>query len=339
LRVLLDAMGGDNAPEEIVKGCIGAIKEMDGFSVILIGDRSKIDEILMREQFKSDRLTIKHTTEVISIDDAPVKAIRYKKDSSMVVGFNMLKEKKGDVFLSAGNSGALMAGGLFILGRIANVDRPALAPLAPSKKGMALLIDGGANTVCRPINFLQFGVMGSIYMKELFGINQPKVGIISNGTEENKGTELVRDSYALMKKANINFVGNVEARQITEGDVDVFVCDGFVGNALLKLYEGLGKFLVDSIKDIFGGGILPKFAALIVKKKLKKFAKLVNYEEYGGVPLLGVKGKVIKSHGSSKAKTIKFAVINAANFAKSSVLEQIEEQIFSMEGENIEQKS
>ncbi len=230
-----------------------------------------------------------------------------------------------------------MTGGLFILGRIANVDRPALAPLAPSKKGMALIIDGGANTVCKPINLLQFAVMGSIYMKELFGIKEPKVGIINNGTEENKGTELVRNSHELLKKTNLNFVGYVEARQITEGDVDVFVCDGFVGNVLLKLYEGLGKFMIDSIKDIFNGGVLTKFAALAVKKKLKKFAKSVNYEEYGGVPLLGVKGKVIKSHGSSKAKTIKYAVINAANFGKSDILKQIEEEFRNMEVDNIEQ--
>lgn len=336
MKVLVDAMGGDNAPYDIVRGCIDAVKETEDFEVVLIGDEEIIKKILADEGFKNDRLIIRHASQVILNTDAPTKAIREKKDSSMVVGFNMLKNNEGDVFLSAGNSGALMAGGLFILGRIANVDRPALAPLAPSEKGMALIIDGGANTVCRPINFLQFAMMGSIYMKELFGIENPKVGLISNGTEETKGTELIRSSHELLKKSNLNFVGNVESRQVTEGDVDVFVCDGFVGNIMLKLYEGLGQFMIRSLKDIFSGSIWTKFAALLVKKKLKAFAGKVNYEEYGGVPLLGVKGRVIKSHGSSKARTIKYAVIVAANFAKSSVLEHFEKEFKEMEVEKFE---
>lgn len=337
MRILVDAMGGDNAPDEIVRGCIDAVNESGGYDVLLIGDNKKINRIIKEKKFNNSRLKIVHAQEIITNEDLPTKAIRNKKDSSMVVGFNLLKEKKGDVFLSAGNSGALLAGALFILGRLEGVDRPALAPVLPTKNGGALLIDAGANTICKPINYMQFGIMGSIYMKETFNIENPKVGLLNVGSEEKKGNEVIKQAYLLLSSSNINFIGNIEGRQLPAGEVNVAVCDGFVGNVLLKFLEGTGSFIFSALNEVYSKNIISKLAALAVKKELRKFKKRLDYEEYGGAPLLGVNGKVIKGHGSSNAKTIKNAVIKAYNYAKSSVLEQIKQEFKNMEVEYIEQ--
>lgn len=334
--ILVDAMGGDHAPEAIVNGCIDALNEREGYNLTLIGDSEKIKGILKEKKYDSARLNILHAKDVISMEDS-ANAFRTKKESSMVVGLNLLKEKKGDVFLSAGNTKVLMTGATLILKRIKGVDRPALAPVIPAKKGGVCLIDGGANTLCKPINYLQFAIMGSIFMKEVFEVAQPKIGLINNGTEENKGTDVVKQAYELLSTSNINFSGNIEGRDITDSIVDVAVCDGFVGNILLKFFEGAGSFIKENLKGIFYKNWISKIAALLVMGDLKKFNKKIDYTEYGGVPLLGVNGKVMKAHGSSNAKAIKNAIFKAYIYGKSSVVEQISEQFKNMEVDAIEQ--
>lgn len=334
--ILVDAMGGDHAPDEITKGCIDAINEMDGFEILLIGNRDKIEKILKERNFNSQRLKIIHAEQIITMEDQPTKAIKTKKDSSMVVGFNLLKEKAGEVFVSAGNTGALMAGAMFILGRISGVDRPALAPIIPTKTGGTLLVDAGANAVCKPINYVQFGIMGSIYMKDVFNIENPKVGLINVGTEEKKGNETIKQAYALLSKSPINFIGNIEGKELPEGKVNVAVCDGFVGNILLKFMEGIGSFFVGELKAVYSKNIISKISGLAVKKGLSLFKKKIDPSEYGGVPLLGVNGKVVKAHGSSNAKAIKNAIFKAYNFAKSPIIDKIREEFENMEVEDFE---
>ena len=302
---------------------------------MLLGDSEKIERILSENKFDSKRVSIKNTTEVITNDDIPTKAIKTKKDSSMVVGFNTLKQNCGDVFISCGNTGALLTGATLILGRIPGIDRPALAPVIPTKKGGALLIDAGFNTVCRPINYLQFGVMGSIYMKEMFNIEKPRVGLINVGSEEIKGNETIRQAYALLSNSNINFVGNVEGRDLPNGDVDVAVCDGFVGNVLLKFMEGVGAFIHEGLKEVYYKNFISKFFALLVRNELKKFKKKLDYEEYGGAPVLGINGTVIKCHGNSNAKSFKKSMLKAYSFAKSTIMEQIKHEICHMEVGNV----
>jgi len=326
LLILVDAMGGDRAPGDIVDGCIDALEEAEGFDIMLLGDVSKIDSIIKKRKFLSPRLKVFHTSEVITGDDIPTKAIKTKKDSSMVVGLRMLKEKKGDVFISAGNTGALSVGSLLLLGRINGIDRPALAPVIPTKNGPTLLIDAGLNTNCKPENYEQFARIGTIYMKETFNITNPRVGLINIGIEENKGYEIVKYAYARLNNSDINFVGNVEGRQIPQGDIDVAVCDGFIGNVLLKFLEGIGSFLHEGLNGVYRENIMSRMSALLVKRSLKKFMKKLDYEEYGGTPILGIDGTVIKCHGSSNARSIKNAIIRACQFAKTSILVQIKNE-------------
>lgn len=337
MRILVDAMGGDQAPGEIVNGCIDAIKKSDGYDIVLLGDSQAIDKILKERKFSDSRLKIKHTSQVISNEDIPTKAIKTKKDSSMVTGFRLLKEKEGDVFLSAGNTGALLTGALLLLGRIKGVDRPALAPVIPTKRGCAMLIDAGLNTVCKPENYLQFGIIGSIYMKEIFNVENPRIGLLNVGSENRKGNEVIKLAYERLSNSNINFVGNIEGHQLPEGDVDVALCDGFVGNVLLKFLEGVGSFIFEGIREVYSKNIYSKISALAVRKELSKFKKRLDYEEYGGTPILGVNGITFKCHGSSNAKTIKNSVIKAYKFAKSSVTDRIKDQFRKMEVEYIEQ--
>lgn len=335
MNIIVDAMGGDNAPNDIVKGCIRAIDEVEGFNVLLIGNTKKIDSILKENNYNTSRIDIIHANEVITNEDIPTKAIKQKKDSSMVLGMNLLNDDKGDVFISAGNTGALMTGATLILGRIEGIDRPALAPVIPTKKGGALLIDAGFNTVCKPVNYLQFGIIGSIYMSEIFNIKNPTVGLINVGTEEKKGNETIKQAYNLLSDSNLNFIGNIEGREILEGEVNVAVCDGFVGNVLLKFLEGVGSFIYDGLRDVYSKNIFSKVAYLMVKGELKKFKKRLDYEEYGGVPVLGINKTVFKCHGSSNIKSIKNTVIQAYNFAKSSIMDQIKKEICCMEVKNV----
>ncbi|GAE89214.1 phosphate acyltransferase PlsX [Acetivibrio straminisolvens] len=335
--ILVDAMGGDNAPDAIVNGCLDAVSEAEGFEVLLIGDEERIREILNKRSYDTSRVKIHHASEVITVEDTPTKAIKTKKDSSMVVGFKLLKEKKGDIFLSCGNSGALMAGALFILGRIKGVDRPAIAAIVPTKSGKGLIIDAGLNTVCKPVNYQQFGIMGSIYMKEMLGVDNPKVGLLNIGAEVGKGNETLKNAYSLLSESSINFVGNIEGNDVALGTVDVVVCDGFAGNVLLKFYEGAGSYFFSLIKGILLKNFKTKMAALLLKKDMKVIKMIMDADENGGAPILGVDGLVLKSHGSSNAKTIKNVVIKASKFAGTKVLEKIRQEFVNMEVEEIEQ--
>lgn len=332
LNILIDAMGGDNAPEATVIGAVNAVNELNGFNIILFGVRKRIDEILEKQKYDDSRIKVIHTEEIITNDESPTKAIRQKKDSSMSVGFDMLKVGSGDVLISAGSTGALMAGGLLKLGRIKGIDRPALPFYFPGEKGPILVLDAGANTVCKPINYLQFGIMGAIYMKDVFSIENPEVGLINVGSEDGKGNETIKQAYSLLEDSHVNFVGNIEGRDIPEGKVDVAVCDGFVGNVLLKFAEGIASYFFKNLKELYTKNVFTKLSGLSLKGGLRNFKKKVDYTEYGGVPLLGIKGKVIKCHGSSNEKAIKNAVLMAVRFAKSNVIEDISDEMIKMEG-------
>ena len=310
MKILLDAMGGDKAPDANIKGAIKAIDQIEA-EVILIGNeeiiRSKVKELYGKELEEiSSRLKIHHTTETIEMEDIPTQAIKHKKDSSMVVGFNMLKEGKGDVFISAGNSGALLTGATLLVGRIKGVDRPALAGILPAYKSRLVLMDCGANTNCKPINLLQFAQMASIYLETTLGVKNPKVGLLNIGTEETKGNDLTKSSYNLLKEKaegmNINFIGNVEGRDAFSGKVDIIVTDGFTGNIFLKAVEGLGKFVKRTLSESLKKNIISKLAAIPSLPAINRFAKTVDYKEYGGALFLGVKKPIVKAHGSSDEK-------------------------------------
>ncbi|HHW00061.1 MAG TPA: phosphate acyltransferase PlsX [Clostridiaceae bacterium] len=336
MRILVDAMGGDNAPDAIVNGCIDAVKCQTGFDIILIGDDDRIRKILESRKFSSPRIQVIHAKEVITNEDIPTRAIRLKKNSSMVVGFNMLKQKEGDVLISAGNTGALLTGALLILGRLKGVERPALGAVIPTKKGKALLIDAGLNSTCKPTNYLQFGILGSVYFKELFGIESPSVGLVNMGTEAKKGTQVLKNAYELLSKSNLNFIGNVEGRDIPEGNVDIAVCDGYVGNVLLKFLEGAGSFFMAFLKGMFKRTIFSKLSLLFVMRDMKEFKKQLDADVDGGAPILGVNGLVIKSHGNSNARTIKHVVLKAYNLVNNSLMEKIQRSLSNLEAGNIE---
>ena len=314
MKILLDAMGGDNAPEASIKGAVKAIKEIES-EIILIGNeeikKKKIKEIYNKENISeiSDRLKIQNSTETIEMEDIPTQAIKHKKDSSMVVGFNMLKKDEGDVFISAGNSGALLTGATLLVGRIKGVDRPAIAPMLPSYKKGLMLIDAGANTNCKPINLLQFAEFANIYLKNIYNINKPAIGLLNIGTEETKGNDLMKESYKLLKenaeKYDINFVGNVEGREAFSGEIDAVVTDGFTGNIFLKTVEGFGKFVKRSLTESLKKNILSTIACIPALPGIKRFSKTMDYKEYGGALFLGVKKPVVKAQTSRKICKVK----------------------------------
>jgi len=326
--IAIDAMGGDNAPNEIVKGAVEALKEIES-NILLIGDEDKIQNVLKTLTYDKERIDIIHTTEIIENEDKPVKAIKSKGDSSMVVGLKQVREKKVDALVSAGNTGALLAGGLLKVGRIKGIERPALGSVYPTYSGISVLIDAGANADCKPRNLNEFGLMGSIYAESVLGINTPKVGLVNIGAEEGKGNSLVIEAYGLLKESSINFIGNVEAREVPMGAADVIVCDGFTGNVILKLSEGVAKSMGSMIKEAFMKNPLTKIAALIVKSGMDTFKKKLDYTEYGGAPLLGVKGAIVKAHGSSNAKAIKNAIKYAERYAVNNVVDKIVESLKS----------
>ena len=345
MRILLDAMGGDNAPDANIKGAVKAINQIEA-DVVLIGNEeiinSKIKEFYGKNSVKeiSDRLSIKHTTETIEMEDIPTQAIKHKKDSSMVVGFNMLKNGEGDVFISAGNSGALLTGATLLVGRIKGIDRPAMAGILPAYKSRLLLIDSGANTNCKPINLLQFAQMASIYLTNTFGIERPAIGLLNIGTEETKGNDLMKESYQLLKEKSgelgINFVGNVEGRDAFSGKIDAIVTDGFTGNVFLKAVEGLGKFVKISLTESLKKNMLSKIAAVPSLPAIKRFAKTCDYKEYGGALFLGVKKPVVKAHGSSDEKLFEFTVKQAEQFVKNKAVEKMIEAFEVKKEENNE---
>lgn len=334
MKILLDAMGGDNAPDANIKGAVNAINKVKA-EVVLIGKedviRNKIKEFYGKELEEiSDRLKIKNATETIEMEDTPTLAIKHKKDSSMVVGFNMLKKEEGDVFISAGNSGALLAGATLLVGRIKGIDRPALAGILPSYKSQLLLMDCGSNTNCKPINLLQFAQMSSIYLKNTYGIENPKIGLLNIGTEETKGNELVKESYKLLKEKseelNINFVGNVEGRDAFSGKIDAIIADGFTGNVFLKTTEGLGKLVKRSLTESMTKNLLAKILAVPSLPAIKRFSKTMDYKSYGGALFLGVKKPVVKAHGSSDELLFEYTIIQAEKFVQNKAVDKMIEQ-------------
>lgn len=327
--------GGDNAPEANIRGAVRAIKEINS-EIILIGNEEiinkKIKEIYDKENISeiSDRLKIHNATESIEMEDIPTQAIKQKKDSSMVVGFNMLKQDEGDVFVSAGNSGALLTGATLLVGRIKGVDRPAIAPMLPSYKKGLMLVDAGANTNCKPINLLQFAMFANIYLKKIYNIEKPAIGLLNIGTEETKGNDLMKESYKLLKEKsgeyNINFVGNVEGREAFSGEIDAIVTDGFTGNIFLKTVEGLGKLVKRSLTESLKKNILSTIATIPALPGIKRFSKTMDYKEYGGALFLGVKKPVVKAHGSSDEYLFYFTIKQAEKFAESKAVDIIKEE-------------
>ena len=327
-KIAVDAMGGDNAPKEIIKGAVEAVQKRDDIQVILTGKEEVIADELAGYTYNKEQITIVNTTEVIETAEPPVMAIRRKKDSSIVVGLKLVKEKKADAFVSAGSSGAVLAGGQLLVGRIKGVERPPLAPLIPTEKGFALLIDCGANVDARPSHLVQFAKMGSIYMKHVMGVKNPKVGIVNIGAEEEKGNALVKETFPLLKECrDINFTGSIEAREIPHGQADVIVCEAFVGNVILKLYEGVGSVLISKMKKGMMTSLRSKIGALLVKPALKSTMKDCDASEYGGAPLRGLNGLVVKTHGSSTSKEVCNSILQCVTFKEQRINEKIKECI------------
>ncbi len=336
MKILIDAMGGDNSPDEIIKGAVEAINELES-EIILVGNETIINQ-KVKEFYKvenisdlNSRLSIKNATEVIENTESPTEAIKKKKDSSMVVAFNMLKNGEADAFVSAGSTGAFMAGGLLIVGRIKGIDRPALCPILPTYDGKGfMLIDSGANTNCRPINMLQFAEMGQIYMNKVMKIEDPKVGLLNIGAEEGKGNELMKESFVkLSENEHVNFYGNIEGRYVFDGDVNVVVTDGFTGNVTLKTIEGMGATVTKLLKEELTKNIFTKCVAMLLKPALKRFKKRMDYSEYGGALLLGIKKPMVKCHGTANSKIVRYTLKQTENFAKNKVVEEIESVIAS----------
>lgn len=327
-KVALDAMGGDNAPREIVKGAMEAISKRRDIKIFLVGREAVIQKELEQYEYEKEQVEIVNASEVIETAEPPVMAIRKKKDSSIVTAMNMVKRGEADAFVSAGSSGAILVGGQLLVGRIKGVERPPLAPLIPTEKGVSLLIDCGANVDARPSHLVQFAKMGSIYMENVMGIQNPRVAIVNIGAEEEKGNALVKETFPLLKECkDINFIGSIEAREIPHGMADVIVCEAFVGNVILKLYEGVGAVLVSKIKQGMLASLRSKIGALLVKPALKQTLKSFDATEYGGAPLLGLNGLVVKTHGSSKAKEISNSIIQCVTFKEQKINEKIKERI------------
>lgn len=330
IKIAVDAMGGDNAPLEIVKGAVDAANMRKDIQIFLIGRQNAVEAELQKYTYPADRVTVVNAEEVIETAEPPVMAIRKKKKSSIVTGMNMVKQKEADAFVSAGSSGAILVGGQVIVGRIKGIERPPLAPLIPTEKGVSLLIDCGANVDARPSHLVQFARMGSIYMEHVVGMKNPRVAIVNIGAEEEKGNALVKETYPLLKECkDINFTGSIEAREIPHGEADVIVCEAFTGNVILKLYEGLSSTLLHVVKKGLMSSLRSKIGALLIKPALKETLKSFDASAYGGAPLLGLKGLVVKTHGSSKAAEIKNAIIQCVTFKEQEINEKIKQNIIN----------
>ncbi len=330
VHVVLDAMGGDNAPGEIVKGALVALAASDSIKITLIGRKADIEAELSDKDYPKDRLFVENADEVISTEEAPVMAIRRKKESSIVKGMNLVKEKKADAFVSAGSSGAILVGGQLIVGRIRGVERPPLAPLIPSttERGVSLIIDCGANVDARSSHLVQFAKMGSIYMEHVLGVKNPRVAIVNIGAEEEKGNMLVKETFPLLRNCpDINFIGSIEAREIPNGGADVIVCEAFVGNVILKMYEGVGKMMLGTIKGALMSSLRGKIGGLLIKPSLKGVLKTFDATEYGGAPLLGLNGLVVKVHGNATSKEISNAIKQCETFKEQNISQRIADKI------------
>ena len=333
MKIIVDAFGGDNAPEQILLGCAQARKEL-GVEILLTGDKARLEACAKELNITQDlaAMEILSCGQTLTMEDEPTSVIREKSDSSMAVGLRALAEGKGDAFASAGNSGALVVGATTIVKRVRGVKRVAFAPVMPKSEGFFMLIDGGANVDCRPEMLVQFGLMGSAYMKSVMGVENPRVGLANVGTEDHKGDQLRQETLALLRQCpGIRFVGNVEARDIPYDGADVIVADGFTGNMILKLYEGVAMALMDKIKGVFMGNMKGKLAAAMVYNDLKKMKKQLDYNEYGGAPIMGCAKPVFKIHGSAKASTVKSALKLTRDYAQSGIISQIGEAVAKKE--------
>ena len=330
MKIIVDAFGGDNAPAEVLKGCQMAVSELDGVEVILTGDKAAIEKAAKDNQVSMEKMEICHAGQVMDIHNEPTALLKEFSDSSMAVGCRLLAEGKGDAFVSAGSTGALVVGATFIVKRIKGIKRVTIGSVIPCQGGCYLLVDAGANADCRPEMLQQFAVMGSIYMQKFFGLPSPRVGLVNIGAEETKGTQLQLDAFPLLENSPVNFIGNIEPREIPLGGCDVAVADGFTGNVILKLTEGMGKFISSEVKGLFTGGPLGMLSALGVRKQITAFKKQMDYKEYGGAPLLGAAGLVIKAHGSSDAKAFKNAIRQAVTCKKQDVVGEMAKAVTSL---------
>lgn len=324
MKIIVDAMGGDNAPDEIIKGCALALDEFDIDEIILLGDEKTVQDSFEKNNVPLDKFRIVHCSEVIDNCDEAKTVLKGKPDSSMSVGFRMLNDGEGDAFVSAGNTGAITVGATLITKRIKGVKRPAIASVMPSADKPFLLMDCGANSECKSEYLYQFGLLGSLYMKNVMGVEYPRVALANNGSEETKGTPVVKEAYALMTRAPYNFIGNIEGRRIPYGDADVVVADGFTGNLILKTYEGVAKVLMQGIKDAFYKNAFSKLSYLGVRSGINDMKTRFDYKEYGGAVMLGVKKPVVKAHGSADARTFKNAINQAVWFLQTDLIEKIE---------------
>lgn len=326
MKIIVDAFGGDNAPLAVLKGSQAAVNEY-GVQIVLCGNSQKIKKCAKENNVSLNNIEIIHAEDEMDMHDDPGEILKSKSNSSLAVAFKSLVEGKGDAVVSAGNTGAILFGAIFIVKRIKGVKRPALAPVIQSAGDPYLLIDSGANINVRPDVLLQFGVLGSIYMNKVLGIDSPKVGLLNNGTEESKGGEVLVEAYQLLSKSDLNFIGNVEARDVPNGACDVLVADGFAGNIVLKLTEGVVYTFINLLRQVLTKNIFTKMAALVIKSAMKSLKKKLDYTEYGGAPLLGISKPVIKAHGSSNAKAIKNAIRQAKLFCEKNVIDEIKDKI------------
>ncbi len=328
MRIVVDAHGGDNAPLEIIKGCCMAAEEIKDITILLVGRKNELQQIMTDNGLPTDRFEIVDAPDVITMEDDPTSVLKEKQYSSMAVAFRMLKEDKADAFVSAGNSGAVLVGATLLVKRIRGIKRAALGAVMPSIDGPYIMLDCGANVECKPEYLDQFGLMGSLYMKSVLGVENPRVGLLNNGTEECKGTDLQKQAYQLLKaNENIHFIGNIEGREVPLGGSDVVVADGFSGNITLKVSEGWGKMFAGILKGMFKKNLKSKLAALLIMDEIQAFRKKMDYKEYGGAPLLGISKPVIKAHGSSDAKAFKNAIRQACAFAESNMILEIERSL------------
>lgn len=327
MKIIVDAMGGDNAPDEIIRGSILARDEYNIDKIILCGRESVVKSNIEKYTNSYSNIEILNAEDIITNEDKPIKAIRRKKDSSLVKSLYHVKNHDADAIVSAGSTGALLGGATLIVGRVSGVQRPCLAPFIPTNKGFSLLVDAGANVDCRPEFLLDFAIMGSIYIQNTMKIKNPTIGLLNIGAEKGKGNKLTSEAYDLLENSNLNFVGNIESRDVLNGDVDVIVADGFIGNIMLKSIEGCASFIMNGLKQDLLSSTMSKIGALLVRPSLRKFKKRLDYGEYGGAMLLGVNAPVIKAHGSSDSTAIKNAIKQTKNIIDNNVVELIRENM------------